>query len=100
MTQPENATNQPTQRTQTLNCVEDATVLTCSRIKLKPTIKKIVLTDKRGTKDINIEISGNQDSKVRLIASGIMGLMEDKGFEPKLDIQLLKTSHSNPDPPL
>lgn len=100
MTPTENVTNQPIQQTQIQKCVEDVYILTCSRIRLKPTIKKIVLTDKRGTNDIHIEISGNRDYKVRLIASGIMGLMTDKGYKPKIDVELLETSSSNPDPPL
>jgi len=100
LTPTENVTNPTIHTTNTLKCVEDAYVLTCSRIVFKPTIKKIVLTDKRGTNDIHIEVSGNRDYVVRLIASGIMGLMTDKGYEPKVDVELLKTPPSNPDPPL
>jgi len=94
------AETQRTQETLLNICVKDAPNLTCSRIRLKPTIKKIVLTDKRGTNDIHIDVSGNRDYVVRLIASGIMGLMTDKGYEPKVDVELLETPNSNPDPPL
>ena len=91
---------QHTQETLLNTCVKDVVFLTCSRIRLKPTIEKIVLTDKRGTKVLKVEVSGLIDHEVRHIASGIMGLMTDKGYEPEIDIKLIEPDNSNSDPPL
>jgi len=53
---------------------------------LKPLIRKIEITDRENPEVIYIKIEGLQDSDTVLMASGILGLMQLKGFKPKVEI--------------
>lgn len=56
------------------------------KVRLKPQIEKIIITDKEKPDVLRIEVSGIIDSETLLLSNGILGLMTEMKHKPRAEI--------------